>query len=438
MSTTISALQRACSGRPGASLLVLAALEGGAFAALRFTGDPAQSPGPALLAWGGAVLAWAGASTLVLRGHISPRLVWPIVAAAFGMRLVFLGAEPALSDDLYRYLWEGRVWLSGANPYVLAPLDGRLDALRDAFSARVNHPSIPSVYPPYAQAAFAATAAICPHPIAFQGLAIGADLLTILGLVKLLVHRQSNTDRVLLYAWCPLPIVEFGWSGHMDALGIATMVWAVAFLSAGHTYRAAIWAGISAGAKLLGGVVLLPLAVTAGRRGAAALGVAVFLGSWLPVWEVGMFEGLTTYAERWSFNGLLFPPLDRVLQPYTRLGLVLVWGLGVAWAARRRDPVGLSQLATGLFFVCSPTAHPWYLCWTLPWLSLRPSVAWGVLAATVPLSYHVLTTADPVTGAWSESPWVRGLEYGPFVAALAWSVFTARQAEVRDPPPTQR
>ena len=57
---------------------------------------------------------------------------WPtaaLLAFVLGVGVVF--APPLLSDDLYRYLWEGRLWLEGLNPYRLAPNDPELTPFRD-------------------------------------------------------------------------------------------------------------------------------------------------------------------------------------------------------------------------------------------------------------------------------------------------------------------
>ena len=82
--------------------------------------------------YGVAFVAYAGAVWLVLR---HPRLaagrgLWAILGAALAYRLVLLPVPPTLSDDVFRYVWEGRVVLAGQSPYRLAPSDHALMALR--------------------------------------------------------------------------------------------------------------------------------------------------------------------------------------------------------------------------------------------------------------------------------------------------------------------
>ena len=67
--------------------------------------------------------------------------------------------EPMLSDDVYRYVWDGRVQLEGVHPYRYAPVDPALGTLRDAHVfPRINHPEVPTIYPPLAQSLFAGLA----------------------------------------------------------------------------------------------------------------------------------------------------------------------------------------------------------------------------------------------------------------------------------------
>ncbi len=77
-----------------------------------------------------------------------------VVVVAVLARVAFLPVAPTLSDDHYRYLWDGRVQLAGVNPYLYAPEDARLDEV--AFEGRdlVNHPDLRTPYPPLAQALF--------------------------------------------------------------------------------------------------------------------------------------------------------------------------------------------------------------------------------------------------------------------------------------------
>jgi hypothetical protein len=137
--------------------------------------------------------------------------------------------------------------------------------------------------------------------------------------------------------------VEFGSSGHLDALAVAPLVWALAVVapSAGHGWRSAptsirSWlasgalVGLSIGAKLLGGIALAPLAVwalwpdgvrrSAGRAGGIARAGALFAGAaatlvmtFTPYFTSVVFEqgggfstAMATYARKWQWNDGLY------------------------------------------------------------------------------------------------------------------------------------
>jgi hypothetical protein len=84
----------------------------------------ATFPWAGLLIFAAAFTAYAVAATQVLhtqqRGHL---YIWGV---AILMRLVLLPLTPELSDDIYRYLWDGQVQLAGINPYRYAPAAAEL------------------------------------------------------------------------------------------------------------------------------------------------------------------------------------------------------------------------------------------------------------------------------------------------------------------------
>ena len=177
----------------------------------------------------GAGLFYAAAVRLTQRRALPRRSALLVVlAAAAGMRVLTLAAPPLLSTDLYRYVWDGRVQAAGINPYLHLPADPALTGLRDTASGPdAIYPNInradtaPTIYPPAAQAIFAAINLAWPTiwgvkaaMLAFDASAIGAALL-------LLRAARLPLERVLIYAWNPLTVWEFAGGGHIDAAALA-------------------------------------------------------------------------------------------------------------------------------------------------------------------------------------------------------------------------
>ena len=87
---------------------------------------------------------------------------------ALACRVLLLAHEP--SDDMNRYLWEGRVLINGISPYHHAPHDAALRHLagNDPFHAAVNHPDMSAAYPPLMLALFSVAGIVFYHPLAIK------------------------------------------------------------------------------------------------------------------------------------------------------------------------------------------------------------------------------------------------------------------------------
>ena len=105
---------------------------------------------------------------------------------------------------------------------------------------------------------------------------------------------------------------------------------------------------------------------------------------------------------------------------------VVVAVLIVSLLYRRVPPLRASYLTIGSILLLSPTVHPWYIMWLVPYLCFFPSPAWLMLTATVALSYHAPFLAPPGE-AWQELTWFKVLEYAPFFLLAAWSAFSQKR-----------
>jgi hypothetical protein len=364
-----------------------------------------------------------------------------VLIPALLFRIAALCIDPGLSDDIYRYLWEGKVGLAHLSPYLLPPASPALDPLSDAIRSRVNHPEISSIYPPLAQWLFQAIDAISYSPLAFKIAVTLFDGVTLASIIALLRRRGLPDALVLLYAWNPLPILEFSANGHLDGIAIALLMAALA-IDDGARDRPLVVSLLIAGSALVKilSVALLPihLAWTLRRHGlrttlaATAVALLALSLAYLPFLSDGaaLLEGTSQYGHRWSFNASLFGPARAALgeQPARAL-MIGAFGTLAGLCLLRRVPLARAGwLLTGGFFLLSPTAHPWYLCWALPFLPLVRCPAWILLSGTVALAYSVFAGA----GGWEELPWVPWLEYTPFFLLLAWEAWRGRQGRCGD------
>ena len=214
-----------------------------------------------------------------------------------------LAAPPVLSDDLFRYLWDGRLLLHGISPYALAPDDPSLAPLRDEAFAHLNHTGIATIYPPFAALLFALAS-----PLGVLGpklLALLAHLAATPIVAGLAGSRRC--EAALVHALCPLALVETALAGHVDAVAGAFLALAVLSLAQARPVRAAWAAGFATATKLVG-LLLLPMLAVRDRR-ATALLLGLALLSVAPLVTAGGSTeraGLGHYARRWRGNDGLY------------------------------------------------------------------------------------------------------------------------------------
>src|SRR5205085_8955923 len=122
-----------------------------------------------------------------------------------------------------RYVWDGRVQAAGINPYRYVPADPALAFLRDQdIFPHINRADYaPTAYPPAAQAIFFLATRIQETGTAIKLVVTGFEAVTIAAILALLRCDGLPPERVLIYAWHPLPIWEFAGAGHIDAAAIA-------------------------------------------------------------------------------------------------------------------------------------------------------------------------------------------------------------------------
>jgi hypothetical protein len=256
-----------------------------------------------------AAVVWRGSS------------VWSIVLTALACRALFIPADPLLSDDIFRYVWDGRVALSGINPYLHPPAADALHHLRDAtLWPQINHPDVSTVYPPGSQALFWLNAWLGGGWVGLKALFVGLELAGVALIWRLTdgwVDDASRTLGLTLYLLNPLVVVEVAWSGHLDGvawtlLAVALAAW-IRRASWPMTLCAAVAIAASAAVKFLA-LAAVPLMIFGTRgdseadllkRGVFALLVPVLLiATYLPYRDAGIqnLGGLDTYAASWRGN----------------------------------------------------------------------------------------------------------------------------------------
>src|ERR1043165_1194267 len=158
--------------------------------------------------------------------QVDRRTLIGIVAFAALMQGALIFSRPTLADDMYRYVWDGRVQAHGISPYRYPPSAPELLSLRDEeIYPSINRKPIVTVYPPAAEAAYFLLWRILPDNVHwFQAaMATGGVLAGIL-LMGLLNDLGHSPARALIFLWSPLLVFETAHSAHIDGLLLPLLV----------------------------------------------------------------------------------------------------------------------------------------------------------------------------------------------------------------------
>jgi len=147
-------------------------------------------------------------------------------------------AEPLLEDDYFRYMWDGRVFTNGINPYLYGPSDSALDHLDVDYRNKIGYKDVSTIYPPFTQFVFAITYLAFPDSlIGFKFVFVLFDIATGFLLLVWLAQIGARTQWCLLYFLNPLILKEIANSGHFDAIPVFLVFFATFLFVTKNTNR---------------------------------------------------------------------------------------------------------------------------------------------------------------------------------------------------------
>lgn len=344
---------------------------------------------------------------------------WITAGVGILLRVLFLPAIPNLSQDFYRFLWDGQLVLQGLNPYLFTPEQflgledigmekstiaiANSQGLRNGMGAL--NASHYSNYPPINQVCFAIAALFAKNSV--LGSAIALRLLIILADVgilyfgkKLLEALKIPKKKIFWYFLNPFIIIELTGNLHFEGVMLFFLVWALYLLHKGKWFWAAILIGISVSVKLLP-LLLLPLFVTylgsnetsktslfGGRFDKLSLTkivsfyvicLATVLLTFAPFLSQAFISNFTATISLWfqnfEFNASVYYIIRWIgfqTVGWNIIGtagkvLPLIVIAGIMSLAFFRKNRTTQQLITGLllaiscYFLLATTVHPWYV-----------------------------------------------------------------------------
>ena len=314
----------------------------------------------------------------------------PVKILLFGSlvaRLLLLLMIPNLSDDIYRFIWDGNLLAAGVDPFLHVPSyyneTGTFPGdLNQALYNLLNSKDYFTVYPPFMQYVFYVSASVAGTDV-IQNVVIIRSLILFseAGLIYLLYRRQPENRRLVLYALNPLIIIEFTGNLHFEAIMLFFLVASFLLLDR-DKFLAGISMGLSVTVKMVP-LIFAPLLVFSLplRRSILLLGglsiVIIVLGLPLISQELlfGMFESLSLYFRKFEFNASIYYVVREIgfwrkgYNDIAYIGPFLGWVtvfiiLILSWKYRRVSGIELLEkcgIILSAYLMLATTVHPWYV-----------------------------------------------------------------------------
>jgi len=240
-------------------------------------------------------------------------------------------------------------------------------------------------------------------------------------LLSILNARGMRRHLLLIWAWHPLVIVEVAGSGHQDIIGIFFLAGSLYFMQQRQLLKPALMLIGSFLSKLFP-LALFPLMLRKQSRWPYLLLPLLTMLFYLPFLSPGthIFTGLSVYTRTWEANASVFYLLKRLLgDPQTAkvaIGLIIL-AIYIYTYRLISDFEKAGFIVLGSYLILSPTLHPWYLLWIIPFLAINPNRAWLYLTMAAAAYYHVLIDYFE-KDLWEDQLWIKCLIYLPFFVLL--------------------
>ncbi len=376
----------------------------------------------------------------LLQKHCTPNNFKVLLLSGILFRFCLIFSVPALSDDFYRFVWDGRIQHLGINPFDFTPaqiIKQHSDPLLQNIFPYLNSPNYYSVYPQFCQSVFKIASSIggdnLYHAIIVLKSAIFlSELGTILLLKKLLSARNNAQSLQLIYVLNPLVIIELSGNIHFEAFMIVFMLLAVWLISKQRYISSAIAFSLAIQTKLLP-LIFIPLLIKKiGIKKTSIYAIVCLIVTLLLCLTLlntterflHFAESLRLYYGKFEFNGsfyLMFRSIGQGILAYNPIAvlgkIMIVFALsGMIWVYYRKFELleGIFWLLT-IYLSFSAVIHPWYLTPLVAlsaFIKFRFALIWSAL---IPLSYYTYSKTP-----YSENYYITGIAYLIVYGFLLW------------------
>lgn len=379
---------------------------------------------------------------------------WLTAAVIFRISLLF--CLPTLSDDFYRFIWDGRLLSEGYHPFAEIPLyyvehTTTIPGITAQLFEKLNSKEYFTIYPPISQFIFWLSVKLSPGSIYVSVLIMKVIILTcevgtLFIIPKILKHLKLPAKNILLYALNPLVIIELTGNIHFEGIMIFFLLLSIWLLIKTKLWQSAIVFALSICVKLLP-LLFLPLLIKQiGWKKSFifyAITISACIAFFIPLADLDIIYGfshsISYYFQKFEFNasvyylirafGYWFYGYNIIQAAGWLLGIIaIVIILVIAFFGKQSEEQNQMTDATffikmllclSTFFVFTTTLHPWYIT-----LLLSISIFTHYRFVTVWTLLIFLTYAGYTANSFHENLLIIACEYivvaGYFIYELKW------------------
>ncbi|MBK0382919.1 hypothetical protein I5M32_08100 [Pedobacter sp. SD-b] len=374
---------------------------------------------------------WSGFSFLFISYFIilykfnDAKHQWQNYFLAIFARLLLLFYFPHLSDDIYRFVWDGNQILHGINPFSYTPkelMTFHFDWVDPQLFLKMNSPNYFSVYPPINQFVFMLSAItgkgnLLASVMIMRVIILAFDIGNIYLIKKLLIYFKKDEKLVFLYALNPLAIVEFTGNLHFEAAMIFFTLLSIWFLLNKKWVWAAVFLGFGVCTKLLP-IIFLPFFIRyIGFKKTIYAGLicgTVIVILFLPlIYNIELLKNFISsiqlYYGKFEFNGSFYQIFKFIgwgilgYNPIAYVSKILIVltlaGFTIAYIKSKNIVEGIFWMMFS-YLMFSAIVHPWYILILVaftPFLKWRFSLVWSVLICLSYYTYRILPYDESLT-----------------------------------------
>ncbi|MEQ9006564.1 MAG: hypothetical protein RLP12_01680 [Ekhidna sp.] len=342
------------------------------------------------------------------------------------IRVLLFLSLPSLSDDLYRFIWDGTLLKNGIHPFSELPgyyLNQNIPGLDQELFNKLNSQNYFTIYPPLNQFIFWLSITVTDSDWLVSANIIrlflfAADFGSFYFLKKLLIHYKKPQKLAFWYWLNPLIILEFTGNLHFEGLVIFFLLAGIYFYEKNKNWLSATGLGLAIGTKLLP-LIYLPFLFLKGLSEkkwiisimAGIMGLATLLPLLNETFIQAMSQSLDLYFRSFEFNASIYINAREVgycIYGYNKIALIgptlsiisflsILSISAIAYFKKWSIPKSFLFVLT-VYLLFATTVHPWYIL---------PLIAFGLLSGywyPIVWSFLIFLTYDGYTKNGFELP----------------------------------